>query len=203
MTTGRHDAPEASVVFWRRTDVDGLERLELSVGPDGIEAFGTVLCTEGGGLRLEHRWTLGADWTVRSVAIERWNERGRASARLDRVGTGWAVDGVHRPDLEGADDPDLSATPFCNTFPIRKVPGAPGERLVVDIAFIDAATLSVKRSRQRYERMGPGRVHYTDLGLFEGFEADIAVDDAGLVTSYGGLFERVGTGPWTAAASKD
>jgi hypothetical protein len=40
-----------TVLFWRRIDVEGLERLELSVGPDGVSAVSTVLCLEDGGLR--------------------------------------------------------------------------------------------------------------------------------------------------------
>ena len=48
--------------------------------------------------------------------------------------------GVHPPGhLEGAEEPDLSVTPFCNTFPIRRTPDAPGASLTLDTAFIDAA----------------------------------------------------------------
>ena len=38
-----------TVLFWRRLDVEGLERLELSVEPDGIVATSTALCLENGG----------------------------------------------------------------------------------------------------------------------------------------------------------
>jgi uncharacterized protein len=50
---------------------------------------------------------------------------------------------------------------------------------------------SLARSRQRYDRHGPGRLRYVDLGLSRGFEADLAVDDTGLVVRYEHLFERV------------
>ena len=110
---------------------------------------------------------------------------------LERVGTGWRVDGAPRPDLDGAEEPDLSVTPFCNTFPIRRTPEAPGAHLVLDTAFIDGPSLTVARSSQRYERQGPGRVHYVDLGLSRGFEADLLVDREGMVLRYEHLFERV------------
>ena len=51
-----------SVLFWRRTDVEGLERLELSVQPDGVTAMSTVICLEAGGFRLDHRWQLDPAW---------------------------------------------------------------------------------------------------------------------------------------------
>ncbi|HEV2558971.1 MAG TPA: putative glycolipid-binding domain-containing protein [Microvirga sp.] len=179
-----------SILYWRRIDVEGLERLELDVGPDGVTAAGTVLCLEAGGYRLEHRWRLGPDWRARSVTVERWNAEGHGSVSLERAGTGWRVDGLPRPDLDGAEEPDLSVTPFCNTFPIRRTPDEPGASLVLDTAFIDGPALTVAHSRQRYDRQGPGRLRYVDLGLSRGFEADLEVDRAGLVLSYEHLFER-------------
>lgn len=189
-----------SCFFWRRTDVEGLERLELVVEPDGVTAAGTVLCLEAGGFRLEHRWRLTSDWRAQAVTVERWDARGHGGVRVERAGAAWRVDGAPRPDLDGAEEPDLSVTPFCNTFPIRRTPAAPGASLALDTAFIDGPALTVARSRQRYDRQGPGRVRFVDLGLSRGFEADLVVDDAGLVLRYEHLFERVAPPPDTRAA---
>jgi hypothetical protein len=101
------------------------------------------------------------------------------------------VNGKLRPDLDGAEEPDLSVTPFCNTIPIRRAPERPGASLTLATAFIDGPALTVARSSQRYDRQGPGRVRYVDLGLSRGFEADLLVDGAGLVLRYEHLFERV------------
>ena len=180
-----------SVLFWRRTDVAGIERLELAIEPDRILATSTVICVEDGGFRLDHRWHIGPDWRAQSVVVERWNAQGHGVLRLERAGTGWLVDGAVRPDLEGAEEPDLSVTPFCNTFPIRRTPAGTGQSLQLDTAFIDGPALTVARSRQRYDRQGPGRVRYVDLGLSAGFEADLVVDSVGLVLHYEHLFERV------------
>lgn len=182
---------QTSILFWRRIDIDGFERLELSSGPDGVTAVSTVLCLEEGGFRLDHRWRLDAGWSAQSVTVERWNADGHGMLTLERVPGGWAVDGLRRPDLDGADEPDLSVTPFCNTFPIRRTPEQPGATLPLDTAFIDGPAMTVTRSKQRYDRQGPGRVRYVDLGHSIGFEADLVVDERGLVVSYEHLFERV------------
>ena len=145
-----------SVLFWRRTDVEGLERLELIIQPDRITAMSTVICLEAGGFRLEHRWHLDPAWHAQSVTVERWNAQGRGVLRLERAGNGWRVDGAPRPDLDGAEEPDLSVTPFCNTFPIRRTPERAGASLHLDTAFIDGPALTVTRSSQRYDRQGPG-----------------------------------------------
>jgi hypothetical protein len=179
------------VLFWRRLDVAGLERLELSVGPDRIEANSTVLCLGDEGFRLDHRWRLDGGWRALSVLVERWNAHGHGALRLERDGSGWRVDGAPRPDLDGAEEPDLSVTPFCNTLPIRRAPPDVDTGTPLDVAYIDGAALTVARSRQRYDRQGPRRFTYVDLGLSLGFEAELVVDEAGLVLSYQHLFERV------------
>lgn len=180
-----------SVLFWRRTDLNGLERLELSVDDGGVKVSSTVLCLEAGGFRLDHRWQLDRAWRALHVTVERWNAQDHGVLRLERAGSGWHVDGKPRPDLDGAEEPDLSVTPFCNTPPILRTPETPGESLTLDTAFIDGPALTVARSRQRYVRQGPRAVRYVDLGLSAGFEADLVVDDEGLVLRYEHLFERV------------
>lgn len=179
------------VLFWRRTDVEGIERLDLSIGPSGVTASATVLCAESGGFRLDHHWRLDPDWRAQSVIVERWSKQRHGLLRLERAGTGWRVDGAPRPDLDGAEEPDLSVTPFCNTFPIRRIPRGPGQSLTLDTAFIDGPALAVARSRQRYDHLGPGRLRYVDLGLSRGFEAELVVDGQGLVLSYEHLFARI------------
>jgi uncharacterized protein len=181
----------SSVLYWRRMDVEGLERLELTVAPEGVSANSAVICLEAGGFRIEHRWRLDPDWRALTVVVERWNADSHGVLRLERTGAGWRVDGAPRPDLDGTEEPDLSVTPFCNSFPIRRTPMRAGASLPLDTAFIDGPALTVARSRQRYDRLGPGRVRYVDLGLARGFEADLAVDADGLVLSYQHLFERV------------
>jgi uncharacterized protein len=181
----------ASVLFWRRTDVEGFERLELIVEPDGVTATSSVICLEAGGFRLDHWWKLDPAWRAQAVTVELWSARGHGRLQLERAGTGWRVDGTPRPDLEGAEEPDLSVTPFCNTLPIRRTPEAPGASLPLDTAFIDGPALTVARSSQRYDRQGTGRLRYVDLGLSRGFEADLIVDGEGLVLNYEHLFERV------------
>jgi hypothetical protein len=181
----------ASVLFWRRTDVEGFERLELAIEADHVSATSTVICLEAGGFRLDHRWQLDPDWRAQSVIVERWNSQGHGVLRVERAGKGWRVDGTLRPDLEGAEEPDLSVTPFCNSFPIRRTPAGAGASLRLDTAFIDGPALKVARSSQRYDRQGPRRLRYVDLGLSRGFEADLLVDDAGVVLRYEHLFERV------------
>jgi uncharacterized protein len=180
-----------SVYFWRRVDVAGLERLELDIGAQGVQAVSSVLCIDGNGFRLDHHWQLDADWHAQSVIVENWNAEGHRRLCMQRDGSGWTVDGRRRPDLDQAAEPDLSVTPFCNTFVIRHARATAAAGLTVDVAYIDGNSMTVARSTQRYERLGPARWRYIDLGLSRGFEAELTVDEHGLVVGYEQLFERV------------
>jgi len=182
---------DPEILYWRRTDLWGLERLTLSVLADAVLAEATVICAEAGGFRLDHRWRLTPDWRALSLDVERWNRTGHARLTLERVDGGWTVDGMPRVDLDGAEEPDLSVTPFCNTLPIRRTPAGVGASLTLDTGFVDGAAMTVARSRQRYDRLGPDRLRYVDLGLSAGFAAELHVDRRGLVLRYQHLFERV------------
>lgn len=182
---------EVSVLFWRRLDVAGVERLVLTKTPDGVTADSTVVCVEDGGFELRHRWWLTPGWRAQRLEVERRGTGPTRRLRIERAGAGWLVDGVPRPDLAGAEEPDLSVTPFCNTFPIRRMPAEAGAEHTLDTCYVDATAMTVERSRQQYVRLGQKRVRYVDLGVSAGFEAVLDVDDDGLVLRYEHLFERV------------
>jgi hypothetical protein len=179
---------------WRRLDMVGLELLELGTQSGRIRARSSVICAWNGGFRLDHAWELTPDWRALSLNIVRHDAEGCRTLRLQRDGVGWRVDGARRPDLDGAGEPDLSVTPFCNTLLISRLADGVDASLTVDTAYVNGDDLSVCRSRQRYERLGPGLVRYVDLGVAEGFAADLRIDPDGLVRSYEHLFERVDLG---------
>ena len=66
-----------------------------------------------------------------------------------------------------------------------------GAGLTLDTCFVDGVAMTVERSRQRYDRLDTNRLRFVDLGLSAGFEAELEVDDQGLVLRYEHLFERV------------
>jgi hypothetical protein len=181
----------SETVFWRRTDIAGLERLTLTETDDGFQVASTVLCVEDGGFQIDHRWMISRDWRAHSVVLEKRGANGFEALTLERTGRGWTVDGGLRPDLDDTEEPDLSVTPFCNSFPIQRLLREERDSLSLDTCYINASSMTVTRSRQRYDRLGAGWFRYVDLGLFIGFEADLEVDDRGLIVRYENLFERV------------
>ncbi|MEI2415058.1 putative glycolipid-binding domain-containing protein [Orrella sp. JC864] len=181
----------ARTLYWRRLDTEGLERVTIACDGDALHVQASIIAIEDGGFQLDHQWVLSPDWSVRSLSATRWGGKGQASLRVQRTDAGWSVDGQPRPDLDGAEQVDLSATPLCNTFALRPLMRSGERTRELDVAYVDAATLQVTRSRQAYDRLDDGRFRYRDLGLFAGFQAVLQVQDEGLVRRYEGLFEQV------------
>jgi hypothetical protein len=96
------------------------------------------------------------------------------------------------PELDGCIDVDVSATPFTNTLPIRRLGLRPGESEELLVAYIRVPELLVGLERQRYGCLGV----QADGGLYRfealpsGFTANLPVDSDGLVIDYPRLFRR-------------
>jgi hypothetical protein len=59
------------------------------------------------------------------------------------------------------------------------------------MAWVSVPELTVHAARQRYTHIRPGLVRFESLdGQFEGFTADLELDDDGLIVRYPGLAER-------------
>ena len=100
------------------------------------------------------------------------------------------------PELDGCIDVDISATPFTNTLPIRRLGLEPGKSTDVEVAYIRVPELLVGPERQRYgclEAQVEGGLYRLEA-LPSGFTAELPVDADGLVIDYPGLFRRAWSG---------
>lgn len=82
------------------------------------------------------------------------------------------------------------AKPFTNTFPIRRLGLADGQRAEIRALYIGAPALEPRSMRQAYTRLDASHYLYENL---EGsaFKAVLLVDEQGLVIDYPGLFQRL------------
>lgn len=122
---------------------------------------------------------------------------GTGSEEVDLLADGdgnWTTrNGEAIPELNGCLDVDVSATPFTNTLPIRRLGIAPAESAELPVAYVDTGEMRAWTEEQSYtclERSArDGLYRYESLD--GGFTADLPVDADGLVLDYPGLFRRV------------
>ncbi|HEY1399080.1 putative glycolipid-binding domain-containing protein [Roseateles sp.] len=169
----------------------GIEHLRLSDG----HADGIVIAVdeESGPFRLAYRLDRDERWRLREAALSLIDGEGESprSMHLKTDGDGHWQDGEGRAlaDLDGCLDIDIWPTPFTNSFPIRRVPLAIGERREFRMAWVDGTALTVRAQAQAYTRLDERLYRFESLDG-SGFVADLPVDEDLLVLDYPGLFKR-------------
>ncbi|MFM0327083.1 putative glycolipid-binding domain-containing protein [Caballeronia glebae] len=185
-------------VRWSQQDGAGLEHLVLNETRDGVVIESAVVGDdEARAFGLVYRIECDARWQVTRLALKL---AGGASLDLHRSdgnnGDAHAWTDAHgepQESLRGCIDVDITATPFTNTLPIRRLQLERGERRVIRVVYVRVPELTVSPAEQAYTCVEPNR-RYRYEGLDTDFTADITVDESGLVLDYPGLFKRVGGG---------
>jgi hypothetical protein len=169
-------------------DGGGLEHLSLQWRDDVIVAESVVVGDRGGHYGCSYRICCDSDWHVRSVEVV---VAGGGSCVLTSDGQGEWRDGDGRilPLLAGCIDVDISATPFTNTLPIRRLGARLAERTGITVAYIKVPELGPRPMDQAYTRLADGRYLYESVG--SGFQAALSVDADGVALDYPGLFRRI------------
>lgn len=100
----------------------------------------------------------------------------------------WQIHGSIIEDFIGCTDVDIAITPFTNTLPIRRLKLQPGEEREIRVIYFDLLEGTIKPLSQKYRCLTPTVYHYENIP--NDFEADITVDEHGLVIDYPQLFTR-------------
>ncbi len=170
-------------VAWRRSDeVVTDEHCTMTLRDGGLSLVGTVLGAEGDmPVRIEYR--VLADGAGLTTAAHVRDLRGfdTRTIALERNAKGnWSVDGAVVRALKGCTDVDLGCSPSTNTLPIRRLRLGVGASHKIQAAWVRFPELSVVKAAQTYTRLDEFTYRYAS-GTFE---ADLTVDDDGLVTAY-------------------
>jgi hypothetical protein len=180
-------------VVWKNLLLNGKDYCALRHTAEGWLLRGTVV-----GLLEDHRPLLATyevhcdeKWRTHRVQVERTIGGDVKSLSLTvetrRI---WRSSTEELRDIHGCDDVDLALTPATNTLPIRRLNLPVGGTESVVAAWVKLPDLAVEPLRQRYTRLTKNSYRYeSDTG----FTTEIVVDDLGLVTTYPGGWERIGS----------
>lgn len=168
---------------WRRSDeVATHEHCTLTLRGGGLSLVGTILGAEDGlPVRIEYR--VLADGTGLTTAAHVRDLRGfdTRTIALERDAKGnWMVDGQPMRALKGCTDIDLGCSPSTNTLPIRRLRLVVGASRTIQAAWVRFPELAVVKAAQTYTRLDEFTYRYASGA----FEAELTVDDDGLVASY-------------------
>lgn len=170
-------------VSWRRSDeMETDEHCTMTLRDGGLSLVGTVLGAEGGTpVRIEYR--VLADGAGLTTAAHVRDLRGfdQRTMTLERdVKGNWSVDGTVVKGLKGCTDVDLGCSPSTNALPIRRLRLGVGASHKIQAAWVRFPELTVVKAAQTYTRLDEFTYKYASAT----FEAELTVDDDGLVASY-------------------
>jgi uncharacterized protein len=170
-------------VAWRRSDeIDTDEHCTLTVRDGGLSLVGTVLGAEAGvPVRIEYRVLADAAGLTTATHVRDLRGFETRTLVLERDAKGnWSVDGKVVRGLKGCTDVDLGCSPSTNTLPIRRLALGTGASKKIQAAWVRFPELTVHKAAQTYTRLDEFMYRYAS-GTFE---AELTVDDDGLVTQY-------------------
>lgn len=173
---------------WVDDSETGLENLVVTYSAGRMVAAGHVAGPAAAPFEVDYLVECDEWWRTRLVRIiDRADGR---SVTLHSDGDGsWTDDHDQAVSaLAGAIDVDISATPFSNTLPIRRIGLEIGAHVDVVTAYVAVPGLAVSADRQRYTRLAERTYRYESLD--SDFTRDITVDQEGFVIDYPGLFTR-------------
>jgi uncharacterized protein len=173
-------------VQWRLLTDSGTERAELWREPDGWTLHGVVKGFADEPIRVEYSVHCSPDWRTRMVSVNELRQESERSFELTADGGQWRLDGEPVPEIQGCIDVDLMVSPSTNTLPIRRLGLDVGQSAEISAAWLKFPAIEIVRANQRYTRLADTRYRYESAT----FQADLDVDDLGLVTTYAGIWER-------------
>jgi hypothetical protein len=182
-------------IMWTPWSEPGLEHLRLLQQNETILADSIVVGVSNRmPFRLHYEITCDSNWNVKELSLTLLSGN-RKSVKIQADGQGhWSTHtGDPVPSLEGCIDVDISATPFTNTLPIRRLALKPGQSAELLLAYVLIPEMKLMTDRQRYtslETYADGAL-YRYESLESDFSAELSVDSDGLVIDYPGLFKSV------------
>jgi uncharacterized protein len=174
-------------VIWRNLDPADPSLEHGQVTPWTALSGTVVALSAGCPLTLQYRVEIAPDGHPRSADLSLSSGASLTLAR-STIG-GWTINGAPAAQMAGCTDLDIRLTPSTNTLPIRRLALEVGAAAEIQVVWVDVPSFDLRVVRQRYTRL---RAHcYQYDNLLSGYQADITVDDLGLVTGYPGAFERL------------
>lgn len=182
-------------IMWTPWSEPGLEHLHLLQRDGSILADSLIVGVSNRmPFRLHYEITCDSHWDVKELhLILLSGNRKSMKIQADGEGHWFTQTGDPISSLDGCVDVDISATPFTNTLPIRRLALRPGQSAELLVAYVLIPEMELMPDRQRYTclELNPGGGLYKYESMESDFKAELPVDSDGLVMDYPGLFHSI------------
>lgn len=162
-----------------------MEVFSLEQNEFGLIGGGIVLASD---FSIRYKVTMDLFWKVLQVSVEILHCPDLNLQLIRGQGNSWVNElGIEFIELRGAEEIDISLTPFTNTIVMRKMTAHQQKK--VKVIFINISEWSLKLVDQQYTLIDQKTFKYENFST--NFSSIIEVDDLGLVIAYPGLFKSL------------
>ncbi len=176
---------------WISWNNDSVENLVLKETGEDIVAESKI--TSKGTKPFTATYTIVCDlaWHARYLRADVDAEGAVKTLSFEGNGSGkWSDSSEIAESIDGAIDIDLTATPFTNTLPIRRLGLDEGQSQEIMVAYVLIPELEVSAKYQRYTCL-VANSRYRFEQIDDDFVSEMDIDENGIVMTYSGLFMRV------------
>lgn len=177
-------------ILWTGREYYSLENCRISTDNNDVTIQSTIIGQYGGDIyQVDYQIKVNANWETVLADIRFFKNNVHHKILVQGNGKGsWMLNGEVKPEFDGCLDIDLPLTPFTNTLPIRRLNMQIGEEQLIKVLYLDLLNDQFTAVTQKYVKLSDTIFHYENVP--NDFEAEIVVDDNGLVVDYPGLFYR-------------
>jgi uncharacterized protein len=177
-------------VLWTGREYYSLENCLIQTFPNGAYVNSVIIGMYNHQIyRVEYSITTNEKWETKLCELKTQASDRRETITLQKLSNEeWTQNGKPAAQLSGCIDVDIPLTPFTNTLPINRLKLNNNESKLIKVAYLDILNNEIKAVRQMYTRVSATKYKYENVP--NDFEAEITVDDLGIVIDYPELFVR-------------
>lgn len=181
----------AKALLWEKRENRSIEYLTLQDRTKAFVIQGTVIMLlEEQPTQIMYRLECNKKWQTKQVSIvqERTGIINRLFLKVNNEQV-WNENNSIITFATGLFDVDFEISPATNTLPIRRLGLDVGESTAVDAVWVRFPSLKLERLQQRYTRINDKCYKYETPSTR--YEAQLEVDNDGLVVHYDNLWNRI------------
>ena len=181
--------------MWSPWSEPGIEHLRLQQHDQSILVDSIIVGVHNRmPFRLHYEIACDIHWNVKQLEVVLLNDNHK-SIKLQTDGKGhWTTPaGDSVSSLDDCIDVVISATPFTNTLPIRRLALKPGQSAELLVVYIVIPDMKLMTDKQRYtclEVTSNGGLYLYE-SMDSDFKAELPVDSDGLLFDYPDLFKSI------------
>ena len=179
--------------LWTGREYYSLENCLINTTATGSTITSTIIGKYGAKIyQVDYIIKTNQRWEATSLQLTYQHSDCKEHFLLEGDGKGnWRMNGKEEDQFRGCIDVDIAVTPFTNTLPINRLQLQEGKSHEIQVIYIDVLEQQMRPVHQQYTHVADKIYHYENIP--NDFEANIIVDEHGLVVDYPALFVRTAT----------